>query len=89
MTVLGEEPALEIMGVFLWRGTDIIHPMVEHPQFEYFNKRKLDVTKEEDRNLVIDFWVHTEEQNIQGLKCQTRKLYKWYNLAKHSFTLLP
>jgi elongation factor 1-gamma len=41
--VYGDEPALEIMGVFFWRGLGIIEPMLEHPQFEYFNKRKLDI----------------------------------------------
>jgi hypothetical protein len=34
--VYGEEPALEIMGVFFWRGTGIIEPMKEHPQYEYY-----------------------------------------------------
>jgi hypothetical protein len=27
MGVYGEEPNLEIMGVFLWRGADVIEPM--------------------------------------------------------------
>lgn len=29
--VYGEEPSLEIMGVFMWRGTDVPLPMNEHP----------------------------------------------------------
>ena len=29
--VYGDEPSLEIMGVFFWRGTDVIEPMKEHP----------------------------------------------------------
>lgn len=64
------------MGVFLWRGIDVIQPMIDHPQFEYFNKRKLDVTKEEDRDLVAEFWEKKEEEQVQGLKCQTKKQYK-------------
>jgi len=46
--VFGEEPNFEVMGVFLWRGTDIIYPMKEHSQFEYFEKRKLDPKNEAD-----------------------------------------
>ncbi len=74
--VYGEEPSLEIKGVFLWRGTDIIQPLIDHPQFEYYERRKLDVTKEEDRNLVAEFWEKKEEETVQGLKCQTKKLFK-------------
>lgn len=29
--VYGDEPELDIMGVFVWRGVDIIEPMNEHP----------------------------------------------------------
>ena len=31
MGVYGEEPNLEITGVFIWRGSKIPPPMVEHP----------------------------------------------------------
>ena len=37
MGVYGEEPNLEIKGVFIWRGSKIPLPMVEHPQFEYYD----------------------------------------------------
>jgi hypothetical protein len=29
--VYGEEPSLEIMGVFFWRGPGVLEPMLEHP----------------------------------------------------------
>ena len=74
--VYGDEPSLEVMGVFLWRGTEIIFPLADHPQFEYFTKRSLDVTKEEDRKLFEDFWAANEDDVLLGLKCQTKKLYK-------------
>ena len=57
MGVYGEEPSLEIMGVFFWRGVGEIEPMREHPQYEYFKKRALDIKgNEADRKLVEAFW---------------------------------
>ena len=47
--VYGEEPNLEQFGVMLWRGSEIPFPMSEHPQFEYWLKKKLDVKSEKDQ----------------------------------------
>ena len=33
--VYGEEPNLEIKGLFMWRGVDIPNEMKEHDSFEY------------------------------------------------------
>eukprot|EP00347_Sterkiella_histriomuscorum_P012730 403367437 len=79
--VYGEEPELEIMGVFMWRGVNVIQPMEEHPQFEYYTKRQLNVAESEaDRKLVEEFWTKKEEEllevNGKSQKVQTKKLYK-------------
>lgn len=79
--VYGEEPELEIMGVFVWRGTEVIKPMEEHPQFEYYTRRKLDVANSEaDRKIVEEFWQKKEEDTVEvdgkQYKVQTKKLYK-------------
>lgn len=80
--VYGEEPSLEIMGVFLWRGAEVIQPMKDHPQFEYYTQRKLDIAGSvADRQLVEEFWVKKEEevlalQDGKQHKVQTKKLYK-------------
>jgi len=66
--VYGEEPNLEIEGVFIWRGTTIPEPMSEHPQFEYFDKKKLDVKNEQDRKLAEDFFNKNEGDVIRGMK---------------------
>jgi hypothetical protein len=50
--------------------------MVDHPQFEFYNKRKLDVSKEEDRKLAEDYFITKEEGTVEGLTVQTYKLYK-------------
>jgi elongation factor 1-gamma len=55
--VYGDEPNLEIMGAFFWRGVGEIEPMKEHPQFEYYKKRLLDIKcSQADRELVERFW---------------------------------
>ena len=58
--VYGEEPSLEIKGVFICRGKEIPKPMAEHPQFEYYDKKKLDVSKAEDRALAENYLVSNE-----------------------------
>jgi elongation factor 1-gamma len=74
--VFGEEPKLEIQGVYLWRGTGVPQEMRDNPQFEYYNTRKLDHTKEEDKNLVAEFWGSNVGDVVNGLKCQERKYLK-------------
>lgn len=78
--VYGEEPELEIMGVFIWRGTGVIEPMKEHPQYEYYKQRKLDIKSQADRALVEAFWTVKEEEKLtvddKARTCQTKKFFK-------------
>lgn len=76
--VFGEEPNLEIMGVWMMRGTEIPDGLAkEHPQFEYYKTRKLDPRNNaDDDKLVRDFMGGKEEETINGLKCQTLKWQK-------------
>lgn len=78
--VYGEEPDLEIMGVFFWRGVGIIEPMNEHPQYEYYRQRKLDISQASDRALVESFWTVKEDENLtvegKSRKCQSKKFFK-------------
>ena len=45
----------------MWRGTDVHVNMKEHPSFEYYEVRKMDVTNEADKNLIIENWTKLEE----------------------------
>ena len=77
LAILGEEPSLDIEGVWLFRGKTIPQEMLDHPQFEYYTKRELDVKKEEDRKLISDFWcAKAEVSTINGLKVQECKMFK-------------
>lgn len=54
--VIGDEPNLEIEGVWLWRGQGIPQEAIDHPQFEYYKNRKLDVKNADDVALIREFW---------------------------------
>ena len=47
--MLGEEPNLDIKGVLLIRGHSVeVQELKDHPQFEYMQARKLDLTNAGD-----------------------------------------
>jgi len=74
--VLGEEPKLEIQGVWLFRGTEIPQEMHDNPQFEYYKKRKLDVNNAEDKKLITDFWCAKVGDKVNGMTVQDCKMHK-------------
>jgi len=74
--MLGEEPNLEIQGVWLFRGKGIPQEMKDHPQFEYHKVRELNFDNEEDRKLITDFWCAKEGDIVNGLKVQSAKMHK-------------
>jgi len=76
--VFGEEPNLEIMGVWLLRGQEIPDGLKkEHPQFEYYRHRKLDPrNNKEDDKLVREYFGGKEGEKIAGMHCQTLKWHK-------------
>ncbi len=57
-------------------------PMVEHPQFEYYEKKRLEVNNGKDRQFVVEFWSKKEGEQLVipelGINAtiQTKKLYK-------------
>jgi len=74
LAVLGDEPNLEIQGVWMFRGNSI--PQLNHPLFELSSKR-LDMKSADDRRLVSEFWcAHPGVSTANGLKVLDCKLYK-------------
>lgn len=47
-SIYGDEPNLDISGVWLFQGADIPAEMSENPSFEYHDKRRLNPTNAED-----------------------------------------
>jgi len=77
MGVFGEEPNLEIMGVWLLRGTEMPDIWKEHPQFEYYKTRKMDPRKnKEDLKMVREYFAHKEGEKIMGMTAQTLSMVK-------------
>ena len=75
--VYGDEPNLDIKGLWLWRGTEIPFEMKDHVSYEYHFFTKLDSTKEEDRQLVEDFWCkQTEDEDV--VEGQTLRTFKYF-----------
>jgi len=74
--IYGKEPKLETFGVLLCRGSDLPVPLVkEHPSFEYWKKRKLDVKNKKDLKLIINYFT-TKEGSVEGREVQNHILYK-------------
>lgn len=73
MGVFGEEPELDIMGIWLVRGQEIPDGLAkEHPQFEYYKSRKLDPrNKKEDDALVRAYFGGVADEKIDGRTAQT------------------
>jgi elongation factor 1-gamma len=69
--VFGEEPNLDIKGVWLMRGTELPDGLAkEHPQFEYYHRRKLDPrNNKDDDKLIREYWGCAEGKTAEGAVC--------------------
>lgn len=76
--VYGDEPNLEVRGVFCWRGTKIPLIMKEHDQYDYHKFTQLSHEKPEDKKKVEEFWtkLNEDEDKVDGLTARTIKLFK-------------
>ena len=50
--------------------------MKDHPQFEYHDVRELNVDKDEDFQLITDFWCAKDGEKINGQLVQDTKMHK-------------
>lgn len=76
MAITGDEPSLDIESVWLFRGKGIPAAMNEHPQWEYYQTRELNINNEADRQLIADFWTCKTDDVVQGKKIQNCKMHK-------------
>lgn len=76
--VYGEEPELEIRGIWLWKGVEILEPLKEHTQFDIYFYTKLDVNKAEDKALITEYWTKLDEEKdvVEGRLARTVKYFK-------------
>lgn len=74
--IFGEEPDLNIAGVWLWNSTDVLEPFKLHPSYEYYKLRKLDLKNEDDKKLITTYWTANEGDIVDGAKAQILKIFK-------------
>jgi len=76
--VYGDEPNLEIRGLWVWRGTEIPNEIKEHDSYDFHKFTKLDHTKEEDRKKVEEYWsgLNEDEDVVDGLTVRTVRWFK-------------
>ena len=68
--VYGVEDDYKIKGLWMFRGKEIPQEMKDNDLYEYITFRKLDHTKEEDKQLVHDYWTKLNETDeVEGRKC--------------------
>ena len=76
MCILGDEPSLEIEGVWLFRGLGIPQEAIDHPQFEYYKNRKMDIHNPDDVKLIREFWGGKEGGIANGQKITSISCHK-------------
>ena len=74
--VLGDEPNLEVEGLWLVRGPALFEGITEIDVYDTYKWDKLDSTNAEHRALVKEFWTtrKEDEQQVQG---KTIRTFKW------------
>lgn len=65
------------MGVFLWRSTGVPQECEDHPQFEYYMKKQLDIfNNADDEKCMREFWGSKDGDVIKGMNVITCKWHK-------------
>ncbi|EGR27799.1 hypothetical protein IMG5_188690 [Ichthyophthirius multifiliis] len=77
-SVYGDEPNLEIYGVWLFVGDKMPEEMKENPSLEYTQWTKLDINKPEDVNTLTQYWINVEEDVsvVEGRKLRSFSCFK-------------
>lgn len=75
--IYGQEPNLDVKGCLMWRGQVVPIELEEHPQFEYYERRKADLSNDEDQKLINDYWCNLDESTtVEGSNPRVIRLWK-------------
>ena len=74
--IYGQEPNLDLKGVWMWRGLEIPQAMIDHPQFEYYKTKKLNIDDETDRKYIKEMWLAKDGPLSDGTPIQNWKYQK-------------
>jgi len=74
--ILGDEPNLEIEGVWLIRGDKLFEGITQIDVYDTYKWTKLDASKQETKDLVKEFWTKKKEDEEQ-VGGKTIRTFKW------------
>ena len=74
--VYGPEGKYEIQGVWMWRGLEIPQEWKDHGSYDYFQFDKLDAKDEAHRALAAEYWLNTDDGNVEGLPVYDVTIFK-------------
>ncbi len=76
--VYGDEPTLDIRGLWIMRGTELVDELKDHDQFDVYFYEKLDPKKAEHKQLIVDYLTKLEEDKdvLEGRTLRTLRLFK-------------
>ena len=76
--IYGEEPDLNLQGVWFWRGLNHLKELEQHPVNEFVKWEKLDPSNATHRAKILAFWSQTksEEGTVEGTRVRTVKIVK-------------
>ena len=74
--MLKEVPDLEIQGVLLVRGQVIPQELIDHPQFEYMQPRKMNMKDDKDNAIARDFFASAVGGTCNGMPVQISSWHK-------------
>ena len=74
--IFGEEPTLEMKGLWIIRGKEFPRIWKEHPTTEYYEPEKLDIKKEQDCKIIEEYLTAVEGGNVEGKKAQRLMFFK-------------
>ena len=74
--IYGDEPKLEIRGLWFWRSSGFYEELKQHPSCEFIQWTRLDPQVPEDRTKIIEYWSHikSNEGSVEGLNCKVLKI---------------
>jgi len=75
--VYGDVGDFEIRGVWMWRGTEIPEEIQTNDSFPYLTIKKLDSSNENDREYLLNYWLHiTPGEVVDGMKVASVNYFK-------------
>lgn len=75
--VYGSEGDYEILGAWIWRGTEVTNEWKDHPSYDGFAFKRLNPKNPQDQERCAAYWLNTKEGDIvEGRPVFDIKIFK-------------